>query len=88
MAIQKLDVLFAIDRGGVVGPDGATHAGNLDLNATARIRFADGTVPAKREIQRRFRTLLRDAHPDHGGESTDAAQRIADLAEARDILLA
>jgi 1-deoxy-D-xylulose-5-phosphate synthase len=27
-----LDVLFAIDRGGVVGPDGATHAGNLDLS--------------------------------------------------------
>jgi 1-deoxy-D-xylulose-5-phosphate synthase len=25
-------VLFAIDRGGVVGPDGATHAGNLDLS--------------------------------------------------------
>ncbi len=32
VAIQKLDVLFAIDRGGVVGPDGATHAGSLDLS--------------------------------------------------------
>lgn len=32
VALQKLDVLFAIDRGGVVGPDGATHAGNLDLS--------------------------------------------------------
>jgi 1-deoxy-D-xylulose-5-phosphate synthase len=32
VAIQDLDVLFAIDRGGVVGPDGATHAGNLDLS--------------------------------------------------------
>ena len=32
VAIQKLDVMFAIDRGGVVGPDGATHAGNLDLS--------------------------------------------------------
>ncbi|WP_147653749.1 1-deoxy-D-xylulose-5-phosphate synthase [Vulcaniibacterium gelatinicum] len=32
VAIQHLDVLFAIDRGGVVGPDGATHAGNLDLS--------------------------------------------------------
>ncbi|MBH1652652.1 1-deoxy-D-xylulose-5-phosphate synthase [Stenotrophomonas maltophilia] len=29
VAIQDLDVLFAIDRAGVVGPDGATHAGNL-----------------------------------------------------------
>src|SRR5690606_1955769 len=32
VAIQDLDVTFAIDRGGVVGPDGATHAGNLDLS--------------------------------------------------------
>ena len=32
LSIQDLDVLFAIDRGGVVGPDGATHAGNLDLS--------------------------------------------------------
>ncbi|WP_159016267.1 1-deoxy-D-xylulose-5-phosphate synthase [Cognatiluteimonas profundi] len=32
VALQNLDVLFAIDRGGTVGPDGATHAGNLDLS--------------------------------------------------------
>ena len=32
VATQDLDVLFAIDRAGVVGPDGATHAGNLDLS--------------------------------------------------------
>ena len=32
VAIQDLDVLLAIDRAGVVGPDGATHAGNLDLS--------------------------------------------------------
>ena len=32
VALQNLDVLFAIDRGGVVGPDGATHAGSLDLS--------------------------------------------------------
>lgn len=40
------------------------------------------------EIQRRFRELLREAHPDHGGEEDGAAQRIADLTEARRILLA
>lgn len=38
-------------------------------------------------VQRRFRELLRAAHPDHGGESLDAAQRIGDLTEARRILL-
>jgi 1-deoxy-D-xylulose-5-phosphate synthase len=32
VALQKLDVLFAIDRAGVVGPDGATHAGSFDLS--------------------------------------------------------
>lgn len=32
VAIQDLNVLFMIDRGGVVDPDGAVHAGNLDLS--------------------------------------------------------
>jgi 1-deoxy-D-xylulose-5-phosphate synthase len=31
VALQKLPVLFAIDRAGLVGPDGATHNGSLDL---------------------------------------------------------
>jgi 1-deoxy-D-xylulose-5-phosphate synthase len=31
VAIQNLPVLFAIDRAGVVGPDGPTHAGSFDL---------------------------------------------------------
>lgn len=42
----------------------------------------------RRDIQRRFRELLRAAHPDHGGASEEAARRIAELAEARRILLA
>ncbi len=31
VALQNLDVTFAIDRAGVVGPDGATHAGSFDF---------------------------------------------------------
>lgn len=31
IAIQNLPVVFAIDRGGLVGADGATHAGSFDL---------------------------------------------------------
>jgi len=31
VALQRLPVLFAIDRAGLVGPDGATHNGSLDL---------------------------------------------------------
>jgi 1-deoxy-D-xylulose-5-phosphate synthase len=30
VALQNLDVLFAIDRAGLVGPDGPTHAGSFD----------------------------------------------------------
>lgn len=32
IAIQNLDVLFAIDRAGIVGEDGATHSGSFDLS--------------------------------------------------------
>lgn len=32
VAIQNLDVLFAIDRAGLVGEDGPTHAGSFDLS--------------------------------------------------------
>ena len=45
-------------------------------------------VPGRGDIQRQFRDLLRVAHPDHGGDTDAAAQRIADLTEARRILLA
>lgn len=32
VALQNLGVLFAIDRAGIVGSDGATHTGNFDLS--------------------------------------------------------
>ncbi|SPW29267.1 1-deoxy-D-xylulose-5-phosphate synthase [Edwardsiella tarda] len=32
VAIQRLPVLFAIDRGGIVGADGQTHQGAFDLS--------------------------------------------------------
>ncbi len=32
IALQNLDVLFAIDRAGLVGADGPTHAGSFDLS--------------------------------------------------------
>jgi hypothetical protein len=40
------------------------------------------------DVNRRFRRLLRDAHPDSGGASSAAAARIEELSEARAILLA
>jgi hypothetical protein len=52
----------------------------LGLRAGARIDRED--------VQRRFRRLLRLAHPDHGAADHGAAERIAELAEARELLLA
>ena len=46
------------------------------------------TAADRAVVQQRFRELLRAAHPDHGGASDAAAVRIAELAEARRILLA
>ncbi len=37
VAIQDLDVLFALDRAGLVGPDGPTHAGSFDFSFLACI---------------------------------------------------
>jgi hypothetical protein len=39
------------------------------------------------DVQKRFRRLVRLAHPDHGGESVGAAERMAELSEARELLL-
>lgn len=69
--------------------------------ALVTLRFADETVldldaldtldtletPSRKEVQRRFRELLRKAHPDHGGGAEDAGQRIIELSDARSILL-
>ncbi|MGH8982276.1 MAG: J domain-containing protein [Acidimicrobiia bacterium] len=40
------------------------------------------------DVQRRFRRLVRLAHPDHGAMAAGAAERIAELTEARELLLA
>jgi hypothetical protein len=40
-----------------------------------------------RDVQRSYRRLVRDAHPDHGAGRDDAADRIAELSRARAILL-
>ena len=43
---------------------------------------------SKREVQRRFRRLLRAVHPDHGGHHHEASDAIGRITEARRILLA
>jgi len=49
--------------------------------------FGPETEPDRDEVVRRFRLLLRESHPDHGGESEGAGQRILELTQARRILL-
>lgn len=39
------------------------------------------------DVQARFRRLARLAHPDHGAPAEGAAERLAELAEARELLL-
>jgi hypothetical protein len=46
-----------------------------------------GMPVVRDDVQQRFRRLVRLAHPDHGGGSAGAAERIAELADARELLL-
>jgi hypothetical protein len=47
----------------------------------------DEDQPGRDEVLQRFRSLLRESHPDHGAEHEGAGQRILELTEARRILL-
>jgi hypothetical protein len=49
--------------------------------------FPVETEPLRGDILRRFRLLVRDAHPDHGGTPTEAGAKIQQLADAKRILL-
>jgi 1-deoxy-D-xylulose-5-phosphate synthase len=64
VALQDLDVLFAVDRGGVVGPDGATHAGSFDLSFLRCIPNMVLMAPAdENECRRMLSTGFRHAGP-------------------------
>lgn len=46
----------------------------------------DAKRPTKRQITAKFRSRMRDVHPDHGGDESAASRAMVDLAEARRIL--
>jgi len=46
VALQKLPVVFALDRAGLVGPDGPTHAGMFDIAFTRCIPHMGVACPA------------------------------------------
>src|SRR5262249_61204455 len=62
-----------------IAPDQRGARGVLGLRAGMEVERDD--------VNRRFRRLLRAAHPDSGGVAARAATRIAVLSEARAILL-
>ena len=52
---------------------------------TVAVAGVGSGAPAPR-VFHDYREMLRDAHPDHGAAADGAAQRIAELTEARRIL--
>jgi 1-deoxy-D-xylulose-5-phosphate synthase len=59
VALQNLDVTFALDRAGLVGADGATHAGNYDL---AYLRCIPNMLVAAPSDENECRKLLSTAY--------------------------
>lgn len=59
VALQNLDVTFALDRAGLVGADGATHAGNYDI---AYLRCVPNMVIATPSSEDECRKLLSSAY--------------------------
>lgn len=87
---------------GPIGPTLIAHLAGLNggswMNADAAsdpvawaceiLGIETDAVIERAQIQRSFREALRGAHPDHGAGDAEAADRIAELSEARRILLA
>ncbi|MGZ5198849.1 MAG: 1-deoxy-D-xylulose-5-phosphate synthase [Telluria sp.] len=59
VALQNLDVTFALDRAGIVGPDGATHAGNYDI---AFVRCVPNMVLMAASSEEECRRMLTTAY--------------------------
>jgi len=77
---------------GADGLDGAFDPGWVGVPADRRwamevLGFTHATEVERVDVQRRFRRMVRLAHPDHGAEHDGAAERMAELSEARELLL-
>jgi len=59
VAVQNLDVLFAIDRAGLVGEDGPTHAGAYDLSY---LRCIPGMLVMAPSDENELRKMLSTGH--------------------------
>jgi 1-deoxy-D-xylulose-5-phosphate synthase len=64
VAIQKLPMVLALDRAGLVGADGATHAGNYDIAYLRCIPHVSVACPAdERECRQLLSTAFAQDHP-------------------------
>ncbi len=63
VAIQKLDVTFGIDRAGLVGEDGPTHAGSFDISF---LRCIPNMIIATPSDENECRQLLNSAYDFQG----------------------
>lgn len=64
VALQKLPVVFALDRAGLVGADGPTHAGMFDIAFTRCIPNMSVACPAdENECRQLLSTALSQDHP-------------------------
>ncbi len=66
VALQNLDVTFALDRAGLVGADGATHAGNYDI---AFLRCIPNMVVMTPSDENEWRQMLSTAYRHPGPAS-------------------
>jgi hypothetical protein len=83
---------------GPIGPSLVAHLAGARTAALAALAdpvawamdvlgFPPGSPrPSKRDVTARYRSRMRDVHPDHGGDETEAGKAILDLNEARRIL--
>lgn len=84
------------------GPLGSAFVSHLVGSKTSSLRsigdprawalellgFPPGTTrPTSGDVKRRYRAMIREVHPDHGGDEVRAGANIGDLGEARRILL-
>lgn len=81
---QLLDYLGG-DEAALRRPRGARHDASWAL---ALLGFPTTEDPDRTEVLRRFRQLVRDAHPDHGAATAGAGERISELTQAKRVLLA
>ncbi|MBL7165361.1 MAG: 1-deoxy-D-xylulose-5-phosphate synthase [Dehalococcoidales bacterium] len=64
VCLQDLPVVFAIDRGGIVGDDGKTHQGTFDISYLTMIPNLIVAAPKdENELQHLLYTATRSAHP-------------------------